>query len=476
MKAKLKALAVAVMFSMGVAQAQNDAVVMTINGRPVTLSEFEYSYNKNNSEGVIDKKNVQEYADLFINYKLKVAAALEAGIDTTKAFRDEFKHYRNQQIRPSFITDDDVEKKAYEIYTQTRDRVNKNGGLVKPAHILIEARKTVSESEKAAARQRADSVYQALLKGADFGTLAQKVSDDKGSAAKGGMLGWIQKGLTVKEFEDQAFAMNKGDLSKPFESPFGYHIIKLADKGDFFPYDTVRAEIREFIDAKGIREQIIDGVIKDMAAKSGLSEEQILDNRAMEMQAKDADLNNLVREYHDGLLLYEISNRMVWDKAANDKAGLERFFKKNKKRYQWTEPRFKGIAYHVKDAGDIKAVKDCLKGVDFEDWADKLRKTFNNDSVIRIRVEKGIFKKGDNKLIDKEIFKTNATVTPLKEYPLDAVYGTLLTNPKVYSDVKGMVVADYQDEMEKAWIQELRRKYNVNVNQSVLQTVNNHDK
>lgn len=476
MKAKIKTLVAAVMLSMGVAQAQNDAVVMTINGRPVTLSEFEYSFNKNNSEGVIDKKNVQEYADLFINYKLKVAAALEAGIDTTKAFRDEFKHYRNQQIRPSFITDDDVEKKAYEIYTQTRDRVNQNGGLVKPAHILIEARKTASESEKATAKQRADSVYQALLKGADFGTLAQKVSDDKGSATKGGMLGWIQKGLTVKEFEDQAFAMNKGDLSKPFESPFGYHIIRLMDKGDFFPYDTVRAEIREFIDAKGIREQIIDGIIKDMAAKMGLSEEQILDDRAMEMQAKDADLNNLVREYHDGLLLYEISNRMVWDKAANDKAGLERFFKKNKKRYQWTEPRFKGIAYHVKDATDIKAVKDCLKGVDFEDWADKLRKTFNNDSVIRIRVEKGIFKKGDNKLIDKEIFKTNATVTPLKEYPLDAVYGTLLTNPKVYSDVKGMVIADYQDEMEKAWIQELRHKYNVNVNHSVLQTVNNHDK
>ena len=65
---------------------QTDPAVMKINGIPVTRSEFEYSYNKNNSEDVIDKKTVDEYVDLFINYKLKVAAALDAKLDTLSSF------------------------------------------------------------------------------------------------------------------------------------------------------------------------------------------------------------------------------------------------------------------------------------------------------------------------------------------------------------------------------------------------------
>ena len=70
-----------------VAQTAQDPVIMTINGVPVTRSEFEYSYNKNNSDGVIDKKTVKEYVDLFVNYKLKVMAALDEKMDTTSSFK-----------------------------------------------------------------------------------------------------------------------------------------------------------------------------------------------------------------------------------------------------------------------------------------------------------------------------------------------------------------------------------------------------
>ena len=83
---------------------------MTINGNPVLRSEFEYSYNKNNSEGVIDKKTIDEYVDLFINYKLKVAAALDAKLDTATSFKQEFAMYRDQQVRPTLVTDADVLK------------------------------------------------------------------------------------------------------------------------------------------------------------------------------------------------------------------------------------------------------------------------------------------------------------------------------------------------------------------------------
>ena len=90
-----------------VAQAQTDPVIMTVAGVPVPRSEFEYSYNKNNGADVIDKKTVDEYVDLFINYKLKVAAALEAKYDTLTSFKQEYTMYRDQQVRPTMVTDAD---------------------------------------------------------------------------------------------------------------------------------------------------------------------------------------------------------------------------------------------------------------------------------------------------------------------------------------------------------------------------------
>ncbi|MBP5507598.1 MAG: peptidylprolyl isomerase, partial [Prevotella sp.] len=148
--------------------AQNDPVIMTVNGTPVTRSEFEYSYNKNNSEGVIDKKTVDEYVDLFINYKLKVAAALDAHLDTLVSFQNEFAQYRDQQIRPTFITDQDVEREARDIYSRTQHFVDSLGGLVKPAHILIMVGQKATEADRRKAEQRADSVYNAIRQGANF--------------------------------------------------------------------------------------------------------------------------------------------------------------------------------------------------------------------------------------------------------------------------------------------------------------------
>ena len=201
--------------------AQDDPVIMTINGTPVTRSEFEYSYNKNNSEGVIDKKTVDEYVDLFINYKLKVAAAMDARMDTLVSFKNEFAQYRDQQVRPSFITDSDVEKEAKEIYDRTQHYVDSLGGIVKPSHILIAVSQKASKSEKETAKMRADSIYNALKAGADFGELAKRLSDDKGSARNGGLLGWIQPGQTVQEFERAVYSLNKGELGKPVESAYG---------------------------------------------------------------------------------------------------------------------------------------------------------------------------------------------------------------------------------------------------------------
>lgn len=473
---KFYALFIAMLLDGSIAFAQNDPTIMTINGQPVSRSEFEYSYNKNNSEGVIDKKSVNEYVDLFINYKLKVQAAMDAHLDTLPSFKAEFLQYRDQQIRPMVIDDKDVEAEAHKIYNETRQRVCSTGGLVKPAHILIRMGQKATADEQNRARLKADSVYQALRKGASFSDLARKCSDDKGTAVRGGVLSWISKGQTVKAFENAAFSMKIGELSKPVQSEFGYHIIKLMGKQDFFPYDSVKNDIHRFIDARGIRERIIDEKLDSICKSSGQpTKEAVLDQMTAKATSSDEKLKYLVQEYHDGLLLYEISNRLVWDKAAKDEKALAAYFAKNKKKYNWEQPRFKGIAYHVKNAADVAAVKKAVKGKPFDEWGDVLRTTFNADSVTRIRVEKGIFKQGDNALVDNRVFKKDVKVDPVKDYPIDATYGKVLKKgPQEYSDVKALVVADYQEQLEKEWVAQLRKKYKFVVNQDVLATVNKH--
>jgi len=474
---KFYALISAMLLSGSIAFAQSDPTIMTINGTPVGRSEFEYSYNKNNSNGVIDKKTVKEYVDLFVNYKLKVLAALDAKIDTTASFKKEFETYRDQQVRPSFITSSDVDEEAHKIYNETQSRIDGAGGMVKPAHILILLKQKATSAEQARAKAKADSIYNVLKHGGDFAELARKYSDDKGTAQKGGELPWLTKGQTVKAFEDAAYSMKVGELRAPVLSEFGYHIIRLNGKQNFFPFDSVKNDIYRFIDARGIKERIIDEKIDSLSKQLpvGTSKETLLSQKAEELSSKDSDLKYLIQEYHDGLLLYEISNRLVWDKASKDERGLANYFAHNRNKYNWDQPRFKGIAYHAKDINDIKDVKKCIKGKPFAEWAELLRNTFNKDSVIRIRVEKGIFKCGDNALVDKMEFKKDTTVQKVKDYPFDATFGKILKKrPEDYTDVKALVIADYQDFLEKEWVENLRKKYTVVVDESVLNTVNKH--
>ena len=459
----------------------SDPTIMTVNGVDVPRSEFEYSYNKNNAEGVIDKKTVEEYVDLFINYKLKVAAALDARLDTMSSFKEEFAMYRDQQIRPALVTDADVLNEARQMYDRTKEAIGPRG-LILPAHIFIGVSSKATQADQDKARQRIDSIYQAIVGGADFADMAKKVSEDRGTAVNGGQLpSWIGPNQAYKEFEDAAYALQTGEMSQPVLSPAGYHIILMKDRKQLEPFDSLKANIIRTIEQRGIREQIAEQKVKQMVEQSGgtLTAEAVMNTKADSLSAVDSEMKYLIQEYHDGLLLYEISNREVWDKAAKDEAGLAAYFKNHKKDYSWTEPHYKGIAYHVKTKDDVKAVKNCVKKLPFEQWAEALRQTFNPDSVIRIRVEKGLFKAGDNRVVDSLVFKitpdSKATPAKMADYPIDAVYGKKLKKgPEDYTDVRGQVTADYQDMLEKAWVSELRRRYSYTVNQEVLKTVNRH--
>ena len=458
--------------------AQSDPVVMTVNGVPVTRSEFEYSYNKNNGEGVIDKKTVEEYAELFVNYKLKVAAALDEHLDTLSSFKDEFAMYRDQQVRPTIVTDAEILDEARKAYNRAKESIGAKG-LIRPAHIFFRLSTKATQHEQELVRQRADSVYRALQAGADFAALAAKVSQDPRSAAREGNLGWMQPGQTFVEFEEAAYALQPGQFSRPVLTPEGYHIILMKERKQLEPFEELKDMIVRSFEQQGLRDAIADMKVQQRIEQSGgtLTGQQVMQARADSLAAVDSEMKYLIQEYHDGLLLYEISNREVWERAEKDETGLRAWFDAHKKDYAWQEPHYKGIAYHVKTKADVKAVKRSIKKVPFEQWAEVLRTTFNADSVIRIRVEKGIFKAGDNGTIDRLVFKLKQTTFDAEnaDYPIEAVYGKKQKKyPDDYTDVRGQVVADYQQMLELEWVKSLRQRYPVQINQEILKTVNRH--
>ena len=460
------------------ASAQQDPVVMTVNGVDVPHSEFEYSFNKNNSDGVIDKKSVDEYVDLFVNYKLKVAAAMDEKLDTLSSFKQEFAMYRDQQVRPTLVTDAEVLAEARKAYDRTKEAIGPRG-LILPAHIFLRLSTKATAQEQEKVRQRADSVWRALKAGADFAELAGKVSQMSRTASRGGTIGWMQPNQTYPEFEDAAYALQPGEFSQPVLTPDGYHIILMKERKQLEPFEQLKDMIVRSFEQQGIRNAIADQKVGQLVddSQGKLTKDQLMSKRADSLAAVDPEARYLIQEYHDGLLLYEISNRQVWERAAKDEAGLKAWFDTHKKNYSWSEPHYKGIAYHVKDKADVKAVKKCLKGLPFEQWAEVLRTTFNPDTIVRIRVEKGLFKPGDNGTIDRMVFKIRNTKTDAANanYPIEAVYGKKLKKrPEDYTDVRSQVVADYQDYLEKEWIASLRRRYPVKINKEVLKTVNQH--
>lgn len=623
----------------------SDPVLMTINGNPISRSEFEYIYNKNNSNNSLDKKTLDEYVDLFVNFKLKVEEAKAQGIDTTAAFRNELAGYRTQLTKP-YLTDSKVDEHILqEAYDRMKEDVNvshilirvaqnaspadtlkswleieqiykrlkngadftkvakevsqdpsveKNGGHIgwisafrtvypfetaayntpvgsfsKPIrtafgyHIVkvIGRRKSLGEvlvshimiftspgdtAHNKKAKITIDSIYQRIKAGDDFGKLAQKYSMDKGSAAKNGELPWFGTGRMVPEFENAAFALkNIGDISRPIESPYGWHIIKLMDRRGLDTFENTKADIEQKVKRderanmgrnaflENLRKiynvKSFDENLQEMAQLAGskiVSDSSFLneairlkkpvlsfadktftqgdfaqflknqlgadkskftdimnvefknftDNNLMryedsQLEKKYADFRNLMQEYHDGILLFDISNKEVWDKASRDTTGLDQYFKDHRAVYTWEKPHFKGRVIYCKDRPTLKIAQSIVR-ISNVDSIDKYLRTRLNDSIQYVKIEKGLYVQGDNKAVDHFVFKTKEKFVPSNDYPFVFVWGKLLKNsPEDYTDVRGLVTADYQEYLEKEWIKSLRAKYPVVINRDVLKTI-----
>jgi len=467
-------LIIAGIFSSISVLAQNDPVLMTINGKPITRSEFEYSYNKNNSEGVIDKKSVEEYVPLFVDFKLKVAAAEEAKYDTITSLQKELHSYREQMLIPTIVDKDFIEREARTTYNNTAARFE-GQDLLTARHILVRLRQDATDAQQLAAKVRIDSIYQALQQGADFAELAQKCSEDPGSAVKGGMLGEFGKGMMIPDFEKAAYAMKVGETCSPFLSTVGWHIIKLENRHPFESYEFHHDNIIKFLESRGINEASANYYLDSLAKARNVEREVVVKELFADLTAKDQELKYLSQEYYDGTLMYEICKTEIWDVASADTEAISRYYSKNKKKYAWDSPRFKGIVISAKEQSIVDGAKKLLKKEkDDNKWGKMMVEAYNTDSVRNVKIEHGIYVKGDNQNVDVLAFGEEKELKPLKDYPAIGIYGRVIKKPESYLDVKGQVTADYQSSVEKAWVEQLREKYTFSVNEEVLKTVNKH--
>jgi peptidyl-prolyl cis-trans isomerase SurA len=208
------------------AQKSEDAVLMTIGGNRVTVSEFENVYHKNNSkESATDAKSLNEYVDLFVNFKLKVKEAEELGLDTAKAFREELAGYRKQLAQP-YLTDKDVNEKLLQ---ETYQRLNED---VHAAHILVKVSETALPKDTLEAYAKIMKIRARILKGEDFIKVASEkgVSDDPSAVENGGDLGYFTALQMVYPFESAAYNTKVGEISMPVRTRYGYHILKIIDR------------------------------------------------------------------------------------------------------------------------------------------------------------------------------------------------------------------------------------------------------
>ena len=210
--------------------------------------------------------------------------------------------------------------------------------------------------------------------------------------------------------------------------------------------------------------RIINAEIERLA-QAGLTEVEI-----SLLSDKYPEYRNLINEYRDGMLLFEISNREVWEKASTDIAGLEKFFKKNKKNYKWDRPRFKGFVVSCADDDVAKQVKKIIKKTKDNEVALVVEETFNTDSTTRVSLERGLYIEGDNQLVDELAF-AGAKVERNSELPVVFISGKTLKSPESYLDVRGQVTADYQEYLEKLWVEQLNKKAKVVINEDVLKTI-----
>lgn len=625
------------------AQNPNDEVLFTVENDPVYVSEFTRVFNKN-IDLVKDEsqKDVDEYLKLFINYKLKLKEAEALGLDKKPSYLNELSSYKSQlasnYLTDSKVTDELIEEaykrmttevdashilirlddnptpedtlQAYNKLLKLRDRVMQEGfetvkkdihngktvyaedlgyfsafkmvynfetaayntpvgevsmpfktrfgyhivwvkdkresrGERTVVHIMISNQKKDRPHDKP--ESRINDIYLKLQQGEDFEALAKQFSEDQSSASKGGMLAPFTGGqLSSVEFENQAFALEHvGDISKPFETEYGWHIIKLYGKKPVASFEDMKGELEEKVkrdsrsqlinesllnnlkqqyqvsDAtpdlsyfesilndnyfigkwvlptdfkaqeplikiqqkqivyedfgqylvKNQRRQMPKMSIKTLVVNSyhAFLENELLQYKKERLEVENQDYANIVEEYRDGLLLFDLMETEIWNAAKKDSLGLQTYYNNHKDNYFWNQRVDAVVASSAKKT-TIKKVQKLLQN---NQTPEQIKAAINSESEIDVIFTSGIMDAQHQSLPADFKFKTGVSdIYKFNEgYIVANVKEVLPKETKSFDEAKGAVISDFQNHKEANWILSLEEKYQVHVNQDVLESV-----
>lgn len=405
--------------------------------------------------------------------------------------------------------------------------IRNNQGEILVAHIMKMFPQDVTPEIKSNLKAQIDSIYTELKNGADFAELAKEKSDDKRSAVQGGEMPWFTAGRMIPEFANPAFALkNIGDFTEPVETAFGFHIIKKLNTRPVPTFEESKAMLENRIKTDPERSITSKQVfIEKLKSEYNYAENEEgkaklrnkntndsidynnfelfkIDNKSYtfeqfqkfltttnvgqspflnhfnawveyeitalensKLEEKYPDFRYLFQEYHDGILLFNISEEKIWNFAAQDSVGLEEFYKKNSNKYLWEE-RFKGQIVTCGDEATRELADQYLAAeMTTEEITDLLNKTEN-----AITINEGAWEKGANPVVDYYVW--NGPEPENFESELTFIRGDKIPpEPKSLNEARGLYVSDYQKYLEENWIKELRKKYKIKVNKKLLKTI-----
>lgn len=418
-------------------------------------------------------------------------------------------------------------------------------GACTVAHIMVSHKQ--KDTLNGLPEVRVQEIYKKINQGETFEALAKQFSDDKSSASKGGLLSPFSSGqLSSSEFEDVAFNLvHIGDVSEPFKTDYGWHIVKLHNKTPIEPFVDLKPELEVKV-KRDERSKLIDDALvnklkvrykvkdnreaieyftsilnddyfkriwklpvdfKENKELFAINKQQFLfkgfgnylikSQRTVEpkssfknivtrkynaylnsslikyqeenLEFENEEFANIVNEYRDGLLLFDLMETTIWNAAKTDSVGIQDFYNIHKNNYVLPQ-RIDAI---VASSSKQKALKKVSKLLEQGMAVEQIKNLVNANDEIQVIFTSGImdsthqaipsqfkFEKGISK-----IYNHNNTLV------LVQAKDVLPERKKTFEEAKGLIIGDYQAYKEENWLTELREKYKVVVNQSALDKV-----
>lgn len=421
-------------------------------------------------------------------------------------------------------------------------------GTVQVAHIFLVDNDESTKEQKVTAEQKIQEIYGQLKGGADFATLAKQYSEDKSSAYAGGLIPEFGINKMFPEFEDEAFALKQvGDISAPFKTPVGWHIIQLKEKPEMKSLDEMSAELKRKIDRDSRSQQGRISIIKKLKVEYGFkeypknidlafsqvgkgyltmnydseghkhgakvmfafegeeytvtdfldwlelnqakggkklaslsvelekaykdySEGMLLAYEKAHLEEKHPEFRMLSREYYEGILLFDLTDKKVWRKSVSDTVGLQAYFEENKANYNW-DKRYEVV---MVNAASKKIAKKAMKALKKGKSLEEINTDLNKKSLLNVQTDTGTYQVKEQKNLSNFTLP-DAGFTEIKEvndrYAFVYVKNSIPAGPKTLEEARGNVLSDYSNYLEAAWLKELKATYPVQVNEKVLARV-----